>query len=448
MLGDLGSKTNPDWIFTWLRDPKSYAPGTRMPNLRLSVQEAADLAAFLASGKSTHAFPAPTEVKPDDKEWVASGKKLMSYYGCYGCHMINGFETTAGIGVDLSEFGVKETARLDYGDYIVNHNNQTWAAWLKNKLEHPRVYRYERVDTRMPQFDLTPEEITDVMVVLKGMRGKNLDAKELSHQLTPMEAKRERGRELVRWYNCYGCHIVDGYVGDIRQAPIYQGDKQTQAPPNITGEGAKTQPPWLFGFLKNVIKIRPWLSVRMPTFSFPDEQATSLVAMFSAFDNAQYPYPYYNVKNEQPEKAIGDALFTNLKCQSCHVIGDVKLSPDEAMKAAPNLMLAKHRLRPEWIVKWLSNPDWVQPGTRMPSFWSGGVNLLQALMGTPDGKKTFTGLPGIENVADSALHQMEVIRDHVFTLGQSEPSATAPKAAKGKKKAKATTIPGREHAER
>ncbi|MFI5289153.1 MAG: c-type cytochrome, partial [Polyangia bacterium] len=76
MLGDLGSKTNPDWIFTWLRDPKSYAPGTRMPNLRLSVQEAADLAAFLASGKSKHAFPTPSEVKPDDKEWVASGKKL------------------------------------------------------------------------------------------------------------------------------------------------------------------------------------------------------------------------------------------------------------------------------------------------------------------------------------------------------------------------------------
>ena len=118
------------------------------------------------------------------------------------------------------------------------------------------------------------------------------------HKLTPIEAQRERGRELVRWYNCYGCHIVDGHVGDIRQAQEYAGDKQTFAPPNITGEGAKTQPPWLFGFLKSIIKLRPWLTVRMPTFGFDDEQATSLVAMFSAFDHADYPYRYYDVKDE------------------------------------------------------------------------------------------------------------------------------------------------------
>jgi len=84
---------------------------------------------------------------------------------------------------------------IDYGDYIVKHTEQTWEKWLQNKLLHPRVYRYERVDTRMPQFDLQEDEIQDVMVVLKGMRGRTKDNDVRGHKLTPMEAAREKGRE-------------------------------------------------------------------------------------------------------------------------------------------------------------------------------------------------------------------------------------------------------------
>ena len=36
---------------------------------------------------------------------------------------------------------------------------------------------------------------------------------------------------------------------------------------------------------------------------------------------------------------------------------------------APNLSLAKDRLRPEWIVDWLRDPQNEMPGTKMPSFF-------------------------------------------------------------------------------
>src|SRR5262249_2281692 len=290
-----------------------------------------------------------------------------------------------GRGAEVGEWGMKEVRGVDCGDYITNHNLQTWEAWLENKLKHPRVYRYERVDTRMPQFDLSPEEIEDVMVVLKGMRGKVIDAVVRGHKLTPMEQMRERGRELVRWYNCYGCHSVDGFKGDIRQAAEYSGDKITLAPPITEGEGAKTQPPWLFGFFKNVKQLRPWLNVRMPTFGFTDDEATQLVAMFSAIDHAEYPYRYYHVQLDGPRRQVAKAIFENLKCTSCHVVGEQKLSPEDMARAAPNLLMAKDRLRAEWIVKWLSNPEALQNGTRMPSFFAGGANLLQGLMSTPAG---------------------------------------------------------------
>jgi hypothetical protein len=294
----------------------------------------------------------------------------------------------------------------------------------------------------MPQFDLSDEERTDVMVVLKGMRGKTLEAQVRGHKLTPLEMQRERGHELLRWFNCYGCHTVDGHTGDIRQAKEYQGDLATFAPPIIQGEGAKTQPGWLFSFFKDVKRLRPWLDVRMPTFGFDDEQATSLVAMFSALDHADYPYRYYDVKLEGDRKKIAETLFANLRCLSCHVVGEPKLTAEEKGKAAPNLLMAKNRLRAEWIVKWLSNPNGLMPGTRMPGFFSGGANYLGAILQTPDGKKTFGGLPGIESVADSALHQMELLRDQVFTL-TGAPAATNTKPAAAGKKAAASPHSGR-----
>ena len=40
----IGSKTDAEWLFNWLKNPYSYHPDTKMPNLRLTDQEAADIA--------------------------------------------------------------------------------------------------------------------------------------------------------------------------------------------------------------------------------------------------------------------------------------------------------------------------------------------------------------------------------------------------------------------
>ncbi|MCZ7627010.1 MAG: hypothetical protein M5R38_15695 [Candidatus Methylomirabilis sp.] len=36
------------------------------------------------------------------------------------------------------------------------------------------------------------------------------------------------------------------------------------------------------------------------------------------------------------------------------------------------MSLAKRRLRPVWIGKWLKDPQKIQPGTKMPSYFPGG----------------------------------------------------------------------------
>ncbi len=68
----------------------------------------------------------------------------------------------------------------------------------------------------------------------------------------------EKGRRLVRQYNCVGCHIIEGEGGYIRPTIVEDFKKQGRgedeaisfAPPDLIGEGKKVQPDWLFDFLK------------------------------------------------------------------------------------------------------------------------------------------------------------------------------------------------------
>tara|TARA_B100001750_G_scaffold5110_1_gene4115 strand:- start:564 stop:923 length:360 start_codon:yes stop_codon:yes gene_type:complete len=39
----------------------------------------------------------------------------------------------------------------------------------------------------------------------------------------------------------------------------------------------------------------------------------------------------------------------------------------DALTWAPNLVLTKERLRPEWLIEWFNNPQSVMPGTKMPA---------------------------------------------------------------------------------
>src|SRR5207245_8476311 len=123
------------------------------------------------------------------------------------------------------------------------------------------------------------------------------------------------GRSLIAEKNCRGCHIVEGAGGDIRPTK-----EQAQWPPNLNTEGAKTQPQWLHPFLKDpsMVKLRPWLSARMPTFHFNEQQAATIERYFSALDKVDYPFISTDIDTDSERLAVGAELFTKLQCASCH----------------------------------------------------------------------------------------------------------------------------------
>jgi len=396
-LTKIGSKTDVAWIYDWIRNPKHYWEGSRMPSLRLTETEAADVTAFLMSHREDESarvrMPSSFNLESDDL--ANQGETWVRTYGCYGCHDIKGFETTGKVSVSLSEFGTKRPEELAFGN-AVTEIDHTWLGWTKGKLMFSRKYATEAIVQRMPNFNFSEGEADTMALALRSWDGRRVyeDFAEPTDEWTTM---RQSGRLTAEQYNCAGCHVLEGQRGDIRSVIGSVGF----SPPNLNTEGKKVQSDWLFKFLSGPTPIRPWLKVRMPTFHLSDSEKTVVVNYFQALEEYTQAYDYVDV-SQYPEASLaqGRKLFDQLQCLSCHVLeSKTTYSPAEAATLAPNLKLAHQRLRPEWVVDWLRDPQVIDPGTRMPSyFYSEGVRLYE-----------------------DAEAQMQALRDHVITLGAPKP---------------------------
>jgi mono/diheme cytochrome c family protein len=166
----------------------------------------------------------------------------------------------------------------------------------------------------------------------------------------------------------------------------------------LTPEGARVQPDWLYAFLRGPITIRPWLSVRMPTFGLDDTNLNGVIRYFGAVSNTVGPFQTHEfVRAAASDEAAGKQLFETLKCQQCHVLGAIPKDQPTA-NLAPDLRMAPERLNPDWILDWLKKPSDILPGTRMPAFW-------------PDYPKSF--YPHLNNNAEA---QIRAIRDYLMTF--------------------------------
>src|SRR6202790_1847586 len=105
----------------------------------------------------------------------------------------------------------------------------------------------------------------------------------------------------------------------------------------------------------------------MPTFSFSDNELRKLVRFFQAL--SQQPMPY--IPEQVPvltakESDMARSLFSSAAapCLNCHATGD----PAHAKIAtAPNFLLAKERLKPDWAERWVLDPQAIIPRLWMPS---------------------------------------------------------------------------------
>ena len=433
---------------------------TVMPSLRLSPQDAEDVASYLVTLKKQDASAYAPAPFMDDANLKAEGKKWIQHFGCAGCHEISGLEEEGRIGTELTVEGSKPIERLDFAlltetaqrgghEPIADPNDlarlpegPAKAPWydqkgfFEHKLAEPDIWdkgkiKPELEKLRMPNLHLTKDQVQALTTFLMGSQESSLPA---SYQYRPLDYRRDiqEGWWIIRKYNCMSCHdFIPGQpVSSFRTMKRYQ-DAQEQLPPKLLTEGSRVDPDWLLHFLKNPALndkdtnrngVRSYLQVRMPTFSFSDNELGKLVRFFQALSRQPLPYvpepvPVLNAK----ETEMARSLFSSsaAPCLKCHATGD---PGHDRTATAPNFLQAKGRLKADWVERWIIDPQAISPGTSMPS----------GLFKRENGQWVFSG-PTPASFHGYDKDHTKLLVDYIFALTPEEQRRVS--AGPGKKAA-------------
>lgn len=319
------------WLINKLKNPRVFDSGRykkpeeklRMPDFHMS-DEIRDALVIFLSGLTDEKIPISYKSRPSDEEMaILGGERLIRRYNCTGCHQL-----------DMEKILLKDGLELEGMTKLEEEGLVFFQLWqdcsdLSKKAGENVGIPLEDIDERKPKIggDIVP-------IIAEGMAENK------------------------------------GIV--LQEALAF-------TPPVLYGEGKKVQPLWLFDFLQNPVKLRPWLTVRMPIFGIDKDDATVLTKYFMSVDKEVYPYlrlleredSYRDAKlrldSEYYTKAKNLMDSKDVNCISCHVRGDVQPSGDPS-GWAPDMTLAHKRLKPLWIEEWLKDPQKLQPGTKMPKF--------------------------------------------------------------------------------
>lgn len=323
-LYDLDSLTH------FLLKPNEHRPSGRMPEFQLTVEEAADLSAYLKAGPDLELPENITEALTEsdspalDETLVAHGRDLFVAKSCHACHSMPDGE---GEPVRYASTPLEELSATD------------GRACLSDRPVGKGVpfYGLDEVQKRA---------ITAALV--------RLSARE---PLTGPEEIDWRMKSL----NCYACHERDGVGGPETAREVYFGFESKKAielgrwghlPPDLTGVEERLKPNWIQGILSGdpeIPKARTYLTARMPRFA--QERVEPLV---KAFTQPPLKSPTSLSHAETPG-------FLEANCRSCHGVG---MKPSAGLPGI-NLQLSPERLRFTYFRSLLEDPHATRPGIPM-----------------------------------------------------------------------------------
>lgn len=436
-FAESGARLRADWLAAWIENPKSHRPDATMPKLAVSKEQAADIAAYLASlGK-------PAELKLDMEKAAPMGSGHFGKLGCVSCHTAPDYA------------GQDDHSRIALSHVSSKYHPAALNEFLKNPSAHSGW-------TRMPNFRLTDAEAAELTAFLlanskaefpktqgdaaKGKAafaavgcanchagaeatqakapalaavvkstggclaeapGKAPDFGFTAPQRAALTAflKTDLGslkqdtfadfatRQIHRM-NCTACHPMDGHQSTwqsleeetmalISNAP--QPEEAHEGPPippsavpHLTWFGEKLQPGWSGIFIAGAApyKPRPWLASRMPGFGAP------AIGIANGLSH-QHGLPLADAPEPAPDKeraAIGSKLLMadeGFNCVQCHGVKDVAAT---AVFEAPgiNLGYSTERLRKGYYQRWMLAPLRIDPETKMPRFSEDGVTTQRA----------------------------------------------------------------------
>lgn len=340
-LAHVKGKYQPAALVEFLKMPGMHNPFIRMPNFRLTDDEAGALAAYLI-GTATKQFDAV----PGD---AAKGKALIASAGCANCH--------SGIGgIEKSTLAAPALAGL---------SAKTTSGCLAEKPE------------KAPDFGFKPEERAAVAAFVKS-----------GFASLKQDNPSEYATRQIKYLNCRACHPMDGEQSVFHKVEEEVTALTSAAPapevapegppippfaiPPLTHFGEKLQSGYMAAMIAGAqgFKPRPWLASRMPGFGGPGGGIANGLSFQHGLPLVDAPEPA-----PAPDMAEhGKTLLTadnGFNCVQCHAVKD---TPPTAVFEAPgiNLGYVSQRLRKGYFLRWMANPLRFDPDTKMPKFSEDG----------------------------------------------------------------------------
>ncbi|WP_170266666.1 c-type cytochrome [Brevifollis gellanilyticus] len=320
----------------FLKDPLAHRPSGRMPDLHLTDQEAADIAAYLHVGRQ-QAPASERKALKIKSQGVEKGRELFLSMGCSNCHTADR----------------KAVSKVSKELASLNTANGCLSAKQK---------------TGTPRFDLNDLQKRALKLAIAAIKKG--------------EAPQFTAQQKVDWQmtrlNCYACHDRDGKGGpeDPRAQYFTSNDGSAESlgelahlPPRLDNTGRKLTRGWLEKILFGEGgSVRPYMNTRMPNFG--RKQTEMLVSLLPEADKREKPIEIdvsglaKHHRAEAGRKLIG---MTGLACVGCHGLKDRKSLGPPVIRLTNTI----DRLQPEYFKELLLNPQATQPGTMMPPMFMG-----------------------------------------------------------------------------
>ena len=350
-LEGMGSKMSVSALQAYLKNPLQFDSSGRMPSMRLSDEEAFNLATLFTRSRN-EAFEQPWQ--PGD---AARGRVLIETTGCLSCHALEEVDA------------------------------------LENKHVAPRLEQLspERgclasKPLNVPAYRFTEDEKTALKAFLRAYR---------SHPDRSPAPDYHFRRRLVQ-LRCVACHETD--LGDPTGS-------LAESAPSLSDAGFRLQKSWIDNVMTNHRRTQTEKTLRMPDYD-PRYVAgfSTAIARASGVDPGNTSLG----PSTNPERqSTGVRLLTGQGCIGCHGFGEHPPLGEEG----PHLTRTGERLRFDWFQRWMRNPARILSGTSMPDYFSSTdpaeaestiLTLWAALsmgdrMPIPEGLRTNTVLPDAES---------------------------------------------------
>lgn len=370
-LSDLGNKVSREWIYKWLKEPRTVTDAAgnttvngyeteaapRMPQFALKEQELVILSAYLSSLKNESVEAGQSSARPPSfkggPDSVADGEIRFQQMFCTTCHSLA-----------VTRAGNTEVIGGDIGPELTKIGSKVKSEWLTGWLRNPQQYQPRSL---MPRYRWSDE---DLYKVTQYLTTSLTDPDLLSNvpKLSPASQQEVRvGKRMFSDKGCASCHTVRAVA------------RQKDFGPDLSDFGARNLSQLEFGTAKIPRSLAAYIeakitdphsvnpAARMPQYPLkPGDIEALTTALLSLTSNSDLPRGLVvprQLSQFQPAGAFGE-LYERYKCYACHKFNGY------GGTLAPDLSFEGSRAQRAWLIDFLKNPRTLRPTLtlRMPQF--------------------------------------------------------------------------------